>query len=138
MREQSHEIGRRQLLGVMQLIRRQTAPRVAVDEVGNAYLTSMRTEMSAAHQPGSRVAFDGILAFKFTVKLPEVSCMIESKAANAKSSISKLPGHLADFLVKAYCVQAAWKDDLKLHRPLFLFVTNTPFASNLMKDGVPI
>ncbi len=43
--------------------------------------------------------------------------------------------YLEESLVDAYCCRLAWTDDLSGHKPMYLFVTNAPFASPLLVRG---
>jgi hypothetical protein len=132
MREKSHEQGRSQLLGFVRLMT-SFKSKFPITEIGNAYITSARTHISATN-PNEEVYYDAVIGIKYGPNV-NASCYIESKSANAPSTIKKLPTHLEEFLVKAYRALNFWKDDKKKHKPLFLFVTNVPFDSYLLKSG---
>ncbi len=136
LREVAHEIGRKQLLGVLTLLERQSSARVTVMVIGDAYRTAARTAYAASAPRRPLVHYDGVLGFTFVVGPPTTTCLIESKAGRSPSTIQKLPGHLKSFLINAYCVMKAWKEGKAKHRPLFLFVSAAPFESDLLEDGL--
>jgi hypothetical protein len=134
MREVSHEIGRKQLLSFMRFMVHLPSQRAKIQEIGNAYTTSMRTRVPGNAPRSPEVYYDGVIGIKHEDG-QEITCYIESKAANHQTSIRKLPQHLRDFLVDAYCTVDAWSDNTENHKPIFLFLTNTPFHTSLMKNG---
>jgi hypothetical protein len=136
MREVAHEIGRRQLIGVLTLLERQKSTRVNVIVIGDAYRTAARTAYSASAPRRPSVHYDGVLGFTFEARTPTITCLIESKAGRKASTIKKLPAHLRSFLINAYCVMKAWEDVKTKHRPLFLFVSAAPFESDLLENGL--
>jgi hypothetical protein len=136
IREVAHEIGRRQLLGVLTLLERQDSTRVKVIVIGDAYRTAARTEYSASAPRRPSVHYDGVLGFTFVAGPPTITCLIESKAGRKASTIKKLPVHLKSFLINAYCVTKAWGDAKAKHRPLFLFVSAARFESDLLENGL--
>jgi hypothetical protein len=133
MRELSHEIGRKQVRGVIQMLVRQDRKGVHVVEIGSGYTTA-RTAYLASPPHSPMVYYDAVVAFRYKPSR-ETTCLIESKAGRATSTINKFPSHFEDFVAKAYCVLDAWKDDLLDHRPLFLFVVSAQFDSELLKGG---
>jgi hypothetical protein len=134
MRETSHEIGRTQLFYFLRLITELPTDTTEITEIGNVYKTAMRTRATLRGLPKSEIFYDGVLGIKYR-RGAEVTCYIESKVANTPFSIRKLPKYLEISVLNAYGALTAWNDDLGSHKPIFLFLTNTPFSSSLIQNG---
>jgi hypothetical protein len=136
VREESQETGRKQLLSFLKFMVHLPATNATIREIGNAYKTAMRTRVASVGTKSGEAYYDGVIGIQYS-NGTEATCYIESKAAYAPSSISNLPKHLESFIVTAYSTFAAWKDDIVVHQPIFIFVTNKPFFSNLLKHDTP-
>ena len=123
MREASHEKGRRQLMGFMSFLCGLPTSSRSISEIANSYETAAAAVVEAADPRGPTVHYDGVARIA-PQSGPKVTCYIESKFCGTPATVSKLPGHLNDFLADAYCVLEAWSDDLNSHLPNFLFVSN--------------
>lgn len=127
MPEVSHEIGRRQVMTFIHLMKRLSCSELEVQHVGDAYRTPSRTVLRSSL--AQTASFDAIIDVR-RGRGPIHSWHIESKGGSRMSNAT-FQRYFEDFVVNAYGVEDAWKDPRREHTALYVFLTNKSFDSPL-------